>query len=242
MVLELESTLFGKAIRIRVDQDLAYFAGLAYGDGYAEYGEVRVVTMNEDFLGRILPIVKRIAEKEGASHRVYSRPGNISDNLQRTLVLNSTAIRRLLFGESRYPDYGTVHAIAMEPELAPYFQAGLTDAEGSLVPPQPVEYPHGRVFAAANNDRRLLGIARLSLVYCLRLEPSSVKTRLSSKRGREHVVRGVKLATRKNNYVLEVCSGAKRKWIASVGMLLQHPKKAEIAQVISASYRDTSPQ
>lgn len=176
---------------ITVDADLAYFAGLAFGDGYPGYGEVRVVTTNESFKDVVLTVVKAIGSQHGATHRVYSRPGNISDNQQLAISLNSTAIRRLLFDESGVPRYDTMRTIAMDEELAPYFQAGLTDAEGSLVLPQPIEYPHGRVFAIANNDRLLLGIARLSLVYRLRLEPTSVKIRLYSKRGRRHTIRGV---------------------------------------------------
>lgn len=120
-----------------------------------------------------------------------------------------------------------MHAIALDEELAPQFQAGLSDAEGSLVPPKQIEYPHGRIFAIANSDKRLLGIARLSLAYRLRLEPTSVRIRLYSKRGRQHSIRGVTITTRKNNHVLEICSGAKRKWLEQVGRLLLHPEKAE---------------
>lgn len=215
---------------------MAYFAGLAYGDGYPEYGEVRVVTSSELFKKKVLGVVEHIAAKNQCTCRVYTRPGNISDNPQITIALNSTAVRRILFNDDKTPRYDTILAIATDVELAPYFQAGLTDAEGTLVLPEPIEYPHGRIFAIGNNDKRLLGICRLSMVRILKLEPTSVRIRLYSKRGRRHTVRGVLIVTRRNNFILEVLSGAKLKWLNQVGQLLRHPDKASKAAILLATY------
>ena len=129
-----------------------------------------------------------------------------------------------------------MHEIAMDDQLAVDIQAGLSDAEGSLPLPEPIEYPHGRVFAMINCDRRLLGISRLSPVNKLRLEPSSVRTRLSSKTGRSHKVRGVEVTTRNNSYLIEILSGAKRKWLTKVGERLWHPEKSERAKILLATY------
>ena len=87
-----------------------------------------------------------------------------------------------------------------------------------------------------NGDRRLLGIARLSLVSKLKVEPSSVRTRLSSKKGRRHTVRGIEVVTRKNNYLIEILSGGKRKWLDKVGRILWHPEKLERARILLATY------
>jgi hypothetical protein len=135
-----------------------------------------------------------------------------------------------------HPNYTTIHSIAVDDQLAPHFQAGLSDAEGSLMLPVPVDSPHGRVFAVVNSDRHLLGIARLSLVNKVRLEPGSVRTRLSSKKGRRHVVQELEIVTRKNNYLIEILSGAKRKWLVKVGTLLWHPDKAETAKTLLLTY------
>jgi hypothetical protein len=104
--------------------------------------------------------------------------------------------------------------------------------------PEPIEYPHGRVFAAVNSDRRLLGIARLSLVNKLRLEPTSVRTRLSSKKGRRHTQRGVEIVTRRNSHLIEILSGAKKKWLTQVGQLLWHPDKLCRARVLLETYEE----
>lgn len=92
-----------------------------------------------------------------------------------------------------------------------------------------------------NSDRRLLGIARLSLVYILRLEPTSVRIRLHSRKGRQHTTKGITIITRKNSYVLEVLSGAKRKWLYRVGTILQHPEKAEYASKLLLTYSPAAP-
>jgi len=127
-------------------------------------------------------------------------------------------------------------SIATNEELVPFFQAGLTDAEGSLLAPQPIEMPHGRIFAVSNNDRRLLGVSRLALLRTLHLEPSSVRIRLYSKKGREHTIRGITIKARKNNCLLEVLSGSKLKWLRQVGVHLRHPEKAAKAAILLSSY------
>ncbi len=133
-----------------------------------------------------------------------------------------------LFEDDYSPRFDVFHAIALDRQLAPEFQAGLTDAEGTLILPEPIELPHGRIFALRNSDRRLLGITRLSLVNAIRLEPNSVRIRLSSRRGRKHEIGGVMLINRKNNYLIEILSGAKRKWLERVGTKLQHPRSAHL--------------
>jgi len=222
-----------------VDANLAYFAGLAYGDGYPEYGEVRIVTSNELFKDKVLVVANAIAKSNRATVRVYVRPSGISDKPQITVSLNSTAIRRILFDEEMKPRYDTMLAIAVDTELAPHFQAGLTDAEGTLLLPEPINSPHGRVFAVGNSDKRLLGIARLSLLRTLRLEPTSVRIRLYSRKGRQHTVRGVTITTKKNNYILEILSGSKFKWLAQVGRNLRHPEKAEKAGILLSTFQNS---
>jgi len=237
---ELDSSHFRRPVKVPIDRKLAYVAGLAYGDGSAVYGEVRVVTAIEAFKQTLTPIFEDIATTQKCTFRVYSRPGNISDSPQITVALNSTTIRRALFDEKMKPRYDSMRRIAYDPDLAPQFQAGLTDAEGSLIPPEPIEYPHGRVFAIVNSDEVLLKIARRSLTRILRLEPSSVRVRLSSHMGREHTIRGIRIQTKQDSYVLEVCSGARRKWLGSVGTLLRHPDKAPKAALMLATYSPTA--
>ncbi len=236
MPLELPSSLWGKTATVQVDPNLAHFAGLAFGDGYPAWGEVRVVTSNSMFADRLTGIVHQIAAECGGSSRVYVRPGEISDLPQHNIVLNSTLIRRALFHDTMRPRYDSIYSLMMDEALAPDVQGGLSDAEGSLLLPQPIEYPHGRIFAMYNGDRRLLGIARLSLVSKLKVEPSSVRTRLSSKKGRRHTVRGIEVVTRKNNYLIEILSGGKRKWLDKVGRILWHPEKLERAKILLATY------
>lgn len=236
MPLELQSSLWGNARSITITPDLAHFACLAYGDGFPAWGEIRVVTSNEAFADRLTSIVQQIAKDYGGTSREYVRPSEISDNSQHNIVLNSTLVRRAFFDDSMRPKYDSIYAITMDELLAADSQAGLSDAEGSLLLPQPVEYPHGRIFAVMNNDKRLLGIARLSLVNRLRLEPSSVRTRLASRRGRTHVVRGVEFVARHNNYLIEILSGAKRKWLEKVGAALWHPTKLERARTLTATF------
>ncbi len=234
--LELESSLWGKTSKVSIDCNLAHLSGLAYGDGYPAWGEIRVVTSNAEFKNRILESIRTVAQQYRSTFRVYTRPGNISKNPQHNVVLNSTLVRRALFDDEMRPNYTAIHSIAMDNELAAHFQAGLTDAEGNLLNPIPIEYPHGRIFAVINSDRRLLGISRLSLVNKLRLEPSSVRTRMSSKRGRKHRTHGIEIITRKNSYLIEVLSGAKRKWLTQVGALLWHPSKSEKAKILLSTY------
>jgi hypothetical protein len=236
MALQLESSLWGSKRMVPVDERLAHFAGLAYGDGYPAWGEVRVVTYNEQFAKKLVSVVELIAKEFDATFREYVRPGNVSDNLQHNIVLNSTLVRRALFDDQMHPRYDAIHDIAMEDNLAPHFQGGLSDAESTLLPSVEIESPHGRVFAVVNSDRRLLGIARLSLVNKLRLEPTSVRTRLASKKGRRHILRGLEFVTRKNSYLIEILSGAKRKWLVNVGSLLWHPAKLQTAQSLLVTY------
>ena len=145
-------------------------------------------------------------------------------------------IRRAFFADDGSPRYEAMHDVATDFDLAPHFNAGLADAEGSLLLPVPIESPHGRVFAAINNDRRLLGITRLSLVNKLRIEPASVRTRLASRKGREHQIHGISISTRHNNYLIEILAGGKVKWLSGVGMLLKHPQKSARARVLLATY------
>lgn len=236
MPLELTTSLWGETHTVVVDRILAHFAGLAYGDGYAVTGEVRIVTSDPQFADRLTGIVQQIARENGGTTREYVRPGNISDNSQHTIVLNSTLVRRALFDESMQPNYDSIHSILMDDQLAADAQAGLSDAESNFVLPKPVENPHGRIFPLINSDRRLLGIARLSLVTKIRLEPTSVRTRLKSKKGRKHSVNGIEIVTRKNNYQIEILSGAKKKWLASVGGLLWHPRKYECAKALATTF------
>jgi hypothetical protein len=234
--LELPSSLWGIPHSIVVDSNLAHFAGLAYGDGYPGWGEVRIVTSNSVFAERLVGIVGQIATQYGGTSREYVRPGNLSDSLQHNIVLNSTLVRRALFDDLMQPNYDSIHALAMDEELAVHVQGGLSDAESSLLLPEPIESPHGRIFAIINSDRRLLGIARLSLVNKIRLEPGSVRTRLANKRGRRHTVRGIEIVTRKNGYLIEILAGAKRKWLTKVGSLLWHPEKQERARLLLSTY------
>ncbi len=228
MPLELPSSLWGKTATVQVDPNLAHFAGLAFGEGYPAWGEVRVVTSNSMFADRLTGIVHQIAAECGGSSRVYVRPGEISDL--------PTLIRRALFHETMRPRYDSIYSLMMDEALAPDVQGGLSDAEAILLLPQPIEYPHGRIFAMYISDRRLLGIARLSLVSKLKVEPGSVRTRLSSKKGRRHTVRGIEVVTRKNNYLIEILSGGKRKWLDKVGRILWHPEKLERARILLATY------
>lgn len=236
MPLELPSSLWGHPRVVSFDERLAHVAGLAYGDGYPEWGEIRIVTSNELFAKKLLGVVNEIAEQYGTTFREYVREGLVSKNLQHNVVLNSTLIRRSLFDDQMQPNYDSIHSLAMDRLLAPHFQAGLSDAESNLSRPIPVESPHGRVYAVINSDRRLLGLARLSMVNQLRLEPSSVRTRLGSKRGRRHTLNGVEFVTRKNGYLIEILSGAKKRWLAQVGQLLWHPIKFEIAKILLSTY------
>lgn len=180
-----------------VNHNLAHFAGLAYGDGFPAC-EVRIVTSNPAFADKVFGIVQQLAQEYGGTTREYVRQGNISDNQQHNIVLNSTLIRRALFDDLMHPKYDSIHSIAMEDNFAPDFQAGSSDAESSILVPVPTESPHGRIFAVINIDRRLLGIARVSPVNKVRLEPSSVRTRLGNRRGRKHTLRGIEFVTRKN--------------------------------------------
>jgi hypothetical protein len=234
--LELSSSLWKTPHNVPVDRTLAHFAGLAYGDGYPVWGEIRVVTANELFAEKLMQIVNSIANQFQATTREYVRPDPVSNSIQHNVVLNSTLVRRALFNDLMQPDYGAIHSIAMEPDLAAEFQAGFTDAEGSLLTPTPIDSPHGRIFAAVNSDRRLLGIARLSLVYQIRIEPGSVSTRLSSKKGRSHFLNGVEFVTRKNSYCVEILSSGKKKWLQRVGSQLWHPSKSEVAKVLLRTY------
>ncbi len=221
---------------VPICERLAHFAGLAYGDGYPGWGEVRVVTYDERFAIKLVNMVEQIAADFKATFREYVRPGTVSDSLQHCVALNSTLVRRALFDDQMHPRYDAIHDLAMEENLAPHFQAGLSDAESALLRPVFIESPHGRVFAVINSDRRLLGIVRLSMVNKLRLEPTSIRTRLASRKGRRHMLRGVEFVTRKNGYLIEVLSGAKRKWLVKVGSLLWHQEKSEIARSLLATY------
>src|SRR5713101_6425054 len=133
MPLELPSSLWGKPTTVQVDPNLAHFAGLAFGDGYPAWGEVRVVTSNSMFADRLTGIVHQIAAECGGSSRVYVRPGEISDL--------PTLIRRALFHETMRPRYDSIYSLMMDEALAPDVQGGLSDAEASLLLPQPIEYP-----------------------------------------------------------------------------------------------------
>jgi hypothetical protein len=212
-------------------------AGLAYGDGYPAWGEIRIVTSNELFAKSLVYRVNLIANRFQATTREYVRPDMVTGSIQHNIVLNSTLVRRALFDDTMQPDYGAIHSIAMERDLAAEFQAGFTDAEGSLLMPKPIDSPHGRIFAAVNSDRRLLGIARLSLVHQVRIEPGSVRTRISSRKGRSHYLNGVEFVTRKNSYLIEILSGGKAKWLEEVGSLLWHPSKAGVAKALLQTYR-----
>ncbi len=236
MNLELPSTNYGRNVAVEVDPKLAYLAGLAYGDGYPQYGEIRIVTGNPHFRDSIEDLIKVLADEAHATYRISKKPGTISDKPQWEVALNSTVLRRSLFSEEMLPKYDSMHSIAVDEGLAPHFQAGLTDAEGCLLREVPVDSPHGRIFAVLNSDRRLLGIARLSLVYRLRLEPTSVRIRLGSKKGRSHRLKGIEISTRKNNYLIEILSGAKRKWLGKVGVLLRHPEKHAVAEQLLRTY------
>lgn len=234
--LDLDSALWRRPCLVPVKSSLAHFAGLAYGDGYPTWGEVRIVTSNEEFAKRLVCLVADIARDFHATTREYVRSGEISDKMQHNVVLNSTLVRRALFDDMMHPNYSAIHSIATESDLAADFQAGLSDAEGSLMMPHPIDSPHGRVFAVNNSDRRLLGITRLSLVNQLRLEPSSVRTRLASRKDRSHTVDGIQFVQRRNNYLIEILSGAKRKWLEKVGKLLWYPSKTEVAKFLLTTY------
>ena len=234
--IDLPSTHYRKDVTVIVGEKLAYFAALAYGDGYAAYGEVRIVTANSIFRDALEDLVIMVAQEQNATYRVSEKASAITTNPKWEVVLNSTTVRRAFFDEQMRPKYDSIHSIALSEELAVDFQAGLTDAEGSLLAEKPIDSPHGRIFAASNSDKRLLGIARLSLVYRLRLEPTSVRIRLGSKKGRTHEMRGVELVTRRNNYVIEILSGAKRKWLERVGLRLRHPVKRAIAEQLLETY------
>jgi hypothetical protein len=225
-------------MRVPITENLAHFAGLAYGDGYPVWGEVRVVTSNPEFALKLREIVRDIARDFNATWREYVRPGNISSKQQHTVVLNSTLVRRALFDDRMKPDYDAIYSLAMDSELSGEFQAGFTDAEGSILDPVPVDSPHGRVFAAVNNDRRLLGITRLSLVSVLRLEPSSLRIRLAGPRGRRHVTHGLEFIARRNSYRMEVLSGAKKKWLQKIGTRLWHPSKSVAARTLLLTYEN----
>lgn len=190
MSLVLNSSLWGKPQEVIVNENLAHFAALTYGDGYPEWGELRVVTYNNEFKDKLAVLAAKISREFDITWRVYSRPGTITINTQHNIVLNSTLIRRAFFYDNMRPNYDSIYSMAMHDELAPHFQAGLSDAEGSLLLPVPIESPHGRIFAILNDDRRLLGISRLALIYKLRLEPTSVRIRLASKKGRQHETHG----------------------------------------------------
>jgi len=223
---------------VELDSDLAYLAGLAYGDGYALYGEIRVTTGSDEFRSSIESLFSELARKHSATWRSSLRPSLISKRGVWHISINSTTLRRALFKDDYTFSYEAIHTIAVESEFAAEFQAGLTDAEGSLLLPVPIETPHGRVFAMVNNDRRLLGIARVSLVYALHLEPSSVRTRLSKHRGTEHTLNSQRIVARHNSYLIEILSGAKRKWLLSVGSCLRHPAKRRIAVQLLETYRN----
>ncbi len=221
---------------VTVNERLAYFAGLAYGDGYPEYGEIRIVTAVASFRVILEDLVRTIADDFGATWRIRQKQSAISERPEWELILNSTTARRALFEEDKTPRYDALHSIALDRKVAPEFQAGLTDAEGSILPPTPIDSPHGRIFAMRNSDRRLLGIARLSLVNAIRLEPTSVRTRLDTRRERKHWTKGVLLINRKNNYLIEILSGAKRKWLERVGSRLRHPRKRPLAEQLIETY------
>jgi hypothetical protein len=225
---------------MEIDPDFAYFAGLAYGDGYAEYGEIRVSTGDSEFKQVIESLVAELGRKYAATWRTEHKRSAISEKGVWHVALNSTRLRRALFMDDYTFAYEAIHRIAVESEFAADFQAGLADAEGSLALPIPVESPHGRIIAVVNNDKRLLGLARLSLVYMLRLEPTSVRLRLASPKGRSHFVKGVELISRHNSYLLEVLSGEKKKWLASVGTRLRHPRKRRTAEVLESTFRTQS--
>jgi len=145
-----------------------------------------------------------------------------------------------LFTDDYAFSYDAIHTIAVESDFASDFQAGLTDAEGSLALPITVELPHGRIIAIINNDRRLLGFARLSLVHRLHLEPTSVRIPIASNTGRSRVLPGVELTARHNSYLLEILSGAKKKWLDKVGRKLRHPRKKQVAEVLLNTFRPFS--
>jgi hypothetical protein len=236
--LELVSSLWGSTRKVAVDNNLAHFAGLAYGDGYPAWGEVRIVTSNPTFADKLVGLVQQIAKDHKGTSREYVRPGNLSDKPQHNITLNSTLVRRALFDDLMQPKYDSLYSLAMEDRLAADFQGGLSDAESSLLSPVPIESPHGRIFAVINSDRHLLGIVRLALVYKIRLEPTSVRTRLASKRGRRHTLRGIEIITRKNNYLIEILAGAKKKWLTEIGQLLWHPEKRQLANLLLSTYHD----
>lgn len=66
--------MWGTAHTVVVDSELAHFAGLAYGDGYPAWGEVRVVTANPVFADKLVGIVQQIAKECGGTSREYVRP------------------------------------------------------------------------------------------------------------------------------------------------------------------------
>jgi hypothetical protein len=240
--LEINSSLWGNSQKVSVSRELAHFAGLAYGDGFPAWGEIRVVTSSSTFADKLVGLVQDLASAYRGTSREYVRPGEISDNPQHNIVLNSTLVRRAFFDDKMQPKYDSLWSVCMDDQLAADAQAGLSDAEGSLLVPVPIESPHGRVFAVINSDRRLLGISRLSLVNKLRLEPSSVRTRLASKKGRRHTTRGIEIVTKKNNYLIEILSGAKRKWLTSVGLALWHPEKLVRARTMLSTYASEKEQ
>ncbi|MGQ9468261.1 MAG: hypothetical protein ACUVTD_00270 [Nitrososphaerales archaeon] len=139
----LTSKLYGHTREIFVHGELAYFAGIAYGDGYAEYGELRIATSDGEYKDVLENLVTSIAKRFRASFGTYGRTSTISGKPLWDVVLNSTLLRRALFTDEGELNYETIRLIAFNDALAPYFQAGLTDAEGTLIPPEPIEYPHG---------------------------------------------------------------------------------------------------
>jgi hypothetical protein len=181
-------------------------------------------------------LVAELARKHEATWRTEHKQSAISEVGVWHVAINSTNLRRALFMDDHSFSYDAIHTIAVESEFAADFQAGLTDAEGSLALPVPVESPHGRIIAIVNNDRRLLGLTRLSLVHTLRLEPSSVRIRLASPKGRSHLVKGVEIVSRHPSYLLEVLSGAKKRWLAQVGPRLRHPRKRGVAKVLASTF------
>ena len=67
MVVELASSLRGRVAKLVVTPDLAYIAGLAYGDGYPEWGEIRIVTMSLRFKEILVDLTRTLAELHQAN-------------------------------------------------------------------------------------------------------------------------------------------------------------------------------
>ena len=78
MSIELPSTHHRKDVTVIVCEKLASFAALAHGDGYAEYGEVRVVTANSIFRDALKDLVIMVAQEPDAMYRLSEKASAIT--------------------------------------------------------------------------------------------------------------------------------------------------------------------